>query len=636
MLAQGRGAARCCSLYTQLDGMAKRTSRSAPSPTGKWNFRPPPGRQLHPRHWDLWAATALLGIVLLAYGQVLHFDFVNFDDQDYVTANPNVQAGLTWPGVAWAFRTSFTGNWFPLTWLSHMTDCELFGLDAGWHHFTSVVIHALTTVLLFWFLKSVTASYGRSAVAAFLFAIHPLRVESVAWVAERKDVLCGLFWVLTIWSYSAFAARPSRWRYALTLVLFCLGLMTKPMMVTLPLVLCLLDLWPLRRGIRLVEKLPLLAISLGVSVITYAVHREVGATAASDIIPLLVRLENALVSYIVYVLNVFWPVNLAVYYPYPRPWETLLVPAIIAGTVLILLTVLAVRTFVRWPHFAVGWFWYLVTLVPVIGIVQVGGQSRADRYTYIPAIGLTIAFVWGGSELLRAQPRICACATAAICALSLVLTIRQVQYWRDSVSLYQRAIAVTSGNYLAHFNLAKAFDTRGETAQAAEELRKTVHLRPNLALAHAELGQILARQGQSENAVEELRQAVSLDPGGADSHFRLGSVLGLIGRADDAVSEFQRGLELEPNNADAHYNLGVAYARSERTSDAEREFAATLRLRPEDGDAHLGLGIILARAGRIDESIQQLSEAVRLKPEAAQPRQALQDVLDLKKKLDNK
>src|ERR1039458_5637212 len=425
---------------------------------------------------DLWIYLLLAAAVLAAYGQVLHFDFVTYDVPDYVTQNPHVRAGLTWAGIAWAFRSSFAGNWFPLTWLSHMLDCSLFGLDSGWHHFTNAWIHTLSTLLWFALLKRLTGARWRSALVAFLFALHPLHVESVAWVAERKDVLSGLFWVPTLWGYAAYTVRPGPVRYMLTLCLFCLGLVAKPMLVTLPVVLLLLDRWPLRRGTKILEKIPFFAASIAVSVVTYLVHQEVGATASFSLIPAVVRFENSLVSYAAYFLQTLWPADLAVFYPYPL--GSLVVPAAIAGIALATVTVLVIRVFPRRPYLAIGWLWYLITLVPVIGLIQVGAQARADRYTYIPMIGLAISLVWGVSEASERWPRIQMALAAALCLACLTVTWLQVRYWRDSIPLYQHAIEVTSGNYVARFNLASVLETRGELAEAVTQLRETVRIRP--------------------------------------------------------------------------------------------------------------------------------------------------------------
>ena len=550
---------------------------------------------LTPLPSDLWIYLLLAAAILIVYGQVLHFDFVTYDDPDYVTANPHVQAGLTWAGIAWAFRTSFAGNWFPLTWLSHMLDASLFGLDSGWHHFTNVCLHALSTLLWFALLKRLTGSRWRSALVAFLFALHPLHVESVAWVAERKDVLSGLFWVLTLWAYAGYTDRPRPLRYALTLFLFCLGLMAKPMLVTLPAVLLLLDRWPLHRGTKILEKIPFFAASLAVSLVTVLVHKEVGATASLSLIPPLVRFENSLVSYVAYFLQTLWPADLAVFYPYPT--GSLLLPAVIAGIVLAAATVWVIRAFPRQPYLTVGWFWYLITLLPVIGLIQVGAQARADRYTYIPMVGLAIALVWGVSDALDRWPRIQITAAAALCLACLALTWRQLQYWRDSIALYRHAIDVTSENYVARFNLAVVLEKRGDRAEAVSQLRETVRIRPRFAPAHSALGQLLAEQGHPEQALPELQTALSLNPDLPGVQVRLGSVLGTLGRTEEAAAAFSEAIRLQPENADAHYNFGISLAQAGKLPDAAREFRATVDLRPADVEARFNLGIALAQTG---------------------------------------
>jgi Flp pilus assembly protein TadD len=579
---------------------------------------------------DLWIYLLLAAAVFLMYSRVLHFDFVTFDDPEYVTANPHVQAGLSLAGVAWAFGSSAAGSWFPLTWLSHMLDCELFGLDGGWHHFTNVWIHALSTLLWFAVLKRITGARWKSALVAFLFALHPLHVESVAWVCERKDVLSALFWVLTLWAYAGYVGRPERGRYMLTLSLFCLGLMAKPMLVSLPIVLLLLDRWPFRRGVRILEKLPFFAASIAVSVVTYLVHQQAGALASFEVVPVAARFENALISYSVYILKMVWPFRLAVFYPYSQ--GSIVAPAVIAGMALGTITILVIRVLPRWPYLAVGWLWYVVTLVPVIGLIQAGAQARADRFTYIPMIGISIAVVWGASEALAAWPRIRLAVAAAVCSVCLVLTWLQVGYWRDSISLYRHAIDVTSDNYVARFNLASVLEARGDSAEAVAQLRETVRLRPYFATAHAELGQLLAKQNQPEEALAELQAAVRLRPDSADAHFRLGSVLGALGRTGDAAAEFSQTIRLQPENADAHYDLGTALAQGDRLPEAASEFSATVRLRPDDSDARFSLGMTLARLGRLDDAIVQLSDAVRIRPDFTEARQALEDAMSLKRR----
>ena len=472
----------------------------------------------------------LVVAIFAAYAQTLHFGFVNYDDPDYVAANPYVKSA----NVAWAFTHSFAGNWFPLTWLSHMLDFALFGFDAGGHHLTNVVLHALSTLLLFAALLRMTGARWASAMVAALFALHPLHVESVAWIAERKDVLSAFFWMLTMYAYALYAARPGPLRYVFTLLAFGCGLMAKPMLVTLPLVLLLLDRWPLARGIRIVEKIPLLVLSAAVSVVTFFVHKKVGATASLDIFPVAMRFENALVSYAVYIVKMFWPSNLAVFYPYSR--QSLAVPATFAVIAIVVITVMARLR----PYLIVGWLWYLVTLAPVIGIVQVGAQARADRYTYIPMIGLSIALVWGLAEILAPWPQLQRVLAYAACAACAVLTWSQVRYWQDGVSLFRHAVDVTTDNYAARFNLAAALDERGDRAEGAGELAEAVRIQPKFAAARAELGQLLAKQGRLPEALMQLHAAADLNPADASTHYRLGTVLGESGNERDAASEFKK------------------------------------------------------------------------------------------------
>jgi Flp pilus assembly protein TadD len=576
---------------------------------------------------DLSIAALLVTAIFLIYSQTMHFGLVNYDDPDYVGTNAHVRAGLTAESVGWAFTHSFAGNWFPLTWLSHMLDVGLFGLDIGRHHLTSVCLHALATLLLFAALRRMTGEHWRSAMVAALFALHPLHVESVAWIAERKDVLSAFFWMLTLYAYACYAARPSTWRYALALLAFCLGLMAKPMLVTLPLVLMLLDYWPLARGVRWLEKIPFFVLSAVASIVTFVVHTEAGATASLQIFPLPVRIENALVSCAAYVIKFFWPSNLAVFYPYSK--SSLLIPALLSAAALAAITLLALR--IRRQYAITGWAWYLLTLAPVIGLIQVGAQARADRYTYIPSIGLSIVFVWGAAEVLKPWPRARVALGWSICAALAVLTWSQVGYWEDGVSLFRHAIDATGENKLARFNLAAALDERGESAEAAKELEQAVRIRPDSAAARAELGQLLAKQGKLQQALTELRTAEHLNPADASTHNRLGTVLGEVGQQREASAEFMEAARLDPDNADARYNLGVSLANQGNVADAAREFAAVVKLRPEDAPAHFNLGIGLARLGRTREAVVEFSEAVRLNPNLPGAREALEQARALLK-----
>jgi Flp pilus assembly protein TadD len=578
---------------------------------------------IHPG--DLRIYALLTAAAFAAYWQVLHFGFVNYDDPAYVADNLHVKDGITWDGVAWAFTHSFAGNWFPLTWLSHMLDCQLFGVDAGAHHFTNLAIHALATLLLFAVLRRITQARWPSALVASLFALHPLHVESVAWIAERKDVLSALFWMLTLGAYARYVARPGPARYWWTLLAFCLGLMAKPMVVTLPLVLLLLDYWPFARGVHIREKLPFLALSALASVVTYAVHQKAAAVVSLQALPLGMRVENGFVSYATYIGKMFWPTGLAVFYPYPS--GSLAFPALLAGAGIAAVTAAAVWMARRRPYLIVGWLWYLVTLAPVIGLIQAGQQARADRYMYIPMIGLSISLVWGAAELLQLWPRTRVAVAVSVCAACAVATWTQVSYWQDGVALFQRAVDVTADNYVARFNLADALSARGEDTGAARQLEEAVRIRPDSGTAHAELGQLLAKLGRTGEALAQLHAAAVLQPNDANLHYRAGILLGTAGRADQAAVELSEAIRLDPGNADAHRNLGISLAVMDRLPEAAGEFATAVRLKPDDANARFNFGVALANLGRTREAVEQLSEAVRLNPGFSEARGALEDAM---------
>jgi len=446
---------------------ARRANKGAPAPSEALAATPVIERN-RKLEWCLYAA--LLVTVFAVYLQVRHFDFVNFDDPEYIGGNYHVRAGLTWAGVRWAFQSTAAANWFPLTWISHMAAYQIFGLDSGWHHLVNLLFHALASVLLLSALRRMTGALWPSAFVAFVFALHPLHVESVAWVAERKDVLCAFFWCLTLWCYARYADSPSPASYACVVLAFAGGLMSKSMIVTLPLVLLLLDFWPLRREWRralLWEKTPLLTLAAAVSVVTLVSQQQGHAVRSLTALPLSERLANAAWTYVVYMGRMFWPAGLAVYYPYSHhlpSWQLLLAAIVLSGV-----TLLAVRWYRSCPYLAVGWFWYLGTLVPVIGLVQVGGQSSADRYTYLPTIGLTIVLAWAALDLLKRYPQarnavtIAAAAAVSIC---LVLTAIQTSYWANSGLLFQHAVDVTTGNYIADNNLADYLLTGMRTEEA--------------------------------------------------------------------------------------------------------------------------------------------------------------------------
>jgi tetratricopeptide (TPR) repeat protein len=570
---------------------------------------------------DLWIYALLAVGIFAAYGAVLRFGFVNYDDPVYIANNPYVRDGVTWSGVVWAFTHSFAGNWYPLTWISHMLDCQFFGLDAGAHHFTNLAIHTAATLLLFAVLRRITEACWPSAFVAALFALHPLHVESVAWIAERKDVLSAFFWMLTLWCYARYVASPSLARYAWTLAAFACGLMAKPMAITLPLVLTLLDWWPFARGWKIREKLPFLALSAAVSVVTYTAHVADKAVVSFTRIPLAMRVENALVSYAVYIGKMFWPSRLAVFYPYPK--GPLAVPAALAGLALAAITAAAIWARRKRPYLAVGWFWYLVTLAPVIGLIQAGQQARADRYMYIPMIGLSIMLAWGGRDVLRGRPQVTVVLAVSACAACAVVTLFQVDYWENGVKLFRRAVDVTPENYVARFNLAHDLRETGDLAGAIRELERAVRMEPDSGVAHDELGQLLGKQGRLDEALAQLRQAEVFLPDNAALHYRIGVLLATAGHPEQAVDELSQAARLDPGNADIRRNLGVSLAASDHLPEAVAEFRQAVSLKPDDATVRFNLGLALLNLGQKSEAIGQLQEAVKLDPNLADARAAL-------------
>ncbi|MGA2119156.1 MAG: tetratricopeptide repeat protein [Bryobacteraceae bacterium] len=584
---------------------------------------------------------ALLIATFAVYAPVRHFDFVNYDDPDYTTANPHVRPGLTARGLEWALTSRDAANWFPLTWVSHMLDCQLFGLESGWHHLDNVFLHALAAILLCIFVQRATGTRWRGALVAYLFALHPLHVESVAWVAERKDVLSACFWFLTLWAYVRYTERPGVGRYLGVVAPFCLGLLSKPMVVTLPLVLLLLDFWPLgrprpKRKHAIWEKVPLLSLSLAAAAITYLAQQRAGAVKA---LGLGIRIENALVSYCIYIVKAFWPVRLAVFYPYPRDFPVAQVGG--AGLLLAAITAGAVLLRRRAPYLATGWGWFLVTLVPVIGLVQVGGQARADRYMYIPMVGLSIMVIWGVADVVEkrwahSQAKLPVLALAAALAIAcFLLTRNQVETWQNGETLFRHALAVTEDNSVASHNLGSYLMASPERLpEAIPYLEAALRIDPDSAPAHTDLGTALAKMpGRLPDAIGQFQAAVRLAPEAPIPHNNLGSALTEAGRLREAIAEFETALRLDPGYDEARRNLAVAQAggsaearrsrgiallQSGDPSGAIAEFEAALRIDPNDGEAHNHLGVALSRfPERQPESIAHFEAAVRLRPRDA-------------------
>jgi tetratricopeptide (TPR) repeat protein len=556
---------------------------------------------------SVWLLAVLLMLVTLAlYWPALSHDFVDYDDQDYVTSNAHVQSGLTLESIKWAFSSPVVSNWHPLTMLSHMLDCQLYGLKPWGHHLTSVLLHAVNTVLVFLFLRGLTGAKWRSMLVAAVFGFHPLHVESVAWVAERKDVLSTLFWMLTLWTYALHVEKSkgpgprSKVFYVLALFFFMLGLMSKAMLVTLPFVLLLLDYWPLERFkpgqvwqlVR--EKIPFFALAAVASVVAYVEQQHSGAMKTVEALPLGERAGNALISYCRYLGKLFWPTDLAIFYPHPGYWplgEVLLAAALLLG-----LSVLFYVQRVRHPCLLMGWLWYAGTLVPVIGLVQVGGQSMADRYAYIPSIGLLVMIIWGLYELTqrwRYHELVLSVAGCAAIVLCLGLTRQQLGYWRDSEALFRHALEVTENNYLAHYNLGAALDKKGQIDEAISQYREAIRLKSNYVEAHNNLGTDLGKQGQTDEAFSQFEEAIRLKPDYADAHYNLGVALGMKGQIDEAISQFQEAIRQKPDFAEAHNNLGSALLMKGQIDEAIRQFQEAIRLKPDYADARHNLARVL-------------------------------------------
>ncbi|MGD0650692.1 MAG: tetratricopeptide repeat protein [Verrucomicrobiia bacterium] len=558
---------------------------------------------------------------IAVYWPVRHFDFVNYDDSYYVYENPRVRGGLTLEGLAWAFSTNYRSNWHPLTWLSHMLDCQLFGLDAGAHHLVNVLFHVASVLLLFHVLNRMTTAPWRSAFVAAVFALHPLRVESVAWVAERKDVLSGFFWMLTVWAYVRYVEQltvhGSRFRafYGLALLFFALGLMAKPMLVTLPFVLLLLDYWPLGRthwtqsaagndakrslAELLQEKLPFLALAIVSCGVTFWAQHTGGAVESLERLPVGNRVANAVVSYVRYLAKAFWPHGLAVFYPY-RPWP--LEAVAVTGAVLLGVSAWVIRRARCEPQFVVGWLWYLGTLVPVIGLVQVGSQSMADRYTYIPMIGLLIMVAWGVPRRIADQRvrKWVSAAAAALLGLCAVLCRFQLCYWKNTETLFRHALEVTSANWVAHNNLGAALKLAGKRKEAVREFGEAVRLNPNDGYAQINLGTALLEVGKFPDAIRHLEQAVRIKPDSVIAHNVLGVAFLNAGEIQKATAQFERALELDPDSADPHYNMGLVLRKAGKAQDAIAQFEQAVRLKPDFTKAKQELAQLRAAQSPVD------------------------------------
>ncbi|MBW1684613.1 MAG: tetratricopeptide repeat protein [Deltaproteobacteria bacterium] len=600
----------------------------------------------------------LLALVTLAvHGQVLSHEFLHYDDPIYVTGNPTVQEGLSWEGLRWAFTTTHRSNWFPLTWLSHMLDCQLFGLNPAGHHFTNLLLHVLNTLLLFALLQRMTGARRRSALVAALFAIHPLHVESVAWVAARKDVLSTFFALLATWFYAGYAQqargrRTQRRDYGLALLFFAMGLMAKSMLVTLPFLFLLLDYWPLRRfppppaprrrskmkqaeprvspQSLVWEKLPLFALTLVSCAITFTAQRSGGSVAALEQLSLWRRLDNAVISYVAYVWKTIVPKDLCAFYPFPvtpQPlWQFAAALLLLAGV-----SYLAVWSWRERRYLAVGWLWYLGTLVPVIGLVQVGEQALADRYTYLPLIGLFIVLSWGAHDLLtrwRADARIFGALGLLLLAALVVPSVQQVAHWKNEKTLFQHAAAVTQGNFTAHNNLGNVFSEEGEHQQAIRHFEAALEIRPNYPKAHNNLANAYLELGESDAALRHFELALELAPESFQVHYNLARVLVRLGRLEEAAQHYSRAIELNPGLVPAYRSLGILLVQLGRPQEAERYLREAIRRQPDDALAHHSLGDAYRKLGRKQAAISSYSQALRGSPDDPRLQRKLQKLLE--------
>ncbi|MDB6025373.1 MAG: repeat-containing protein YrrB [Verrucomicrobiales bacterium] len=585
---------------------------------------------------SLFVCLFLVVATLAVYLQVTGFDFVNYDDPEYVSENPRIQQGFSGETIRWAFTTLNSGNWHPLTWLSHVLDWEIFGANAGGHHFSSVLIHIASTLLLFFSLRLMTGAVWRSGFVAALFALHPLHVESVAWISERKDVLSAFFWMLTMLFYARYVrerrsservGRAAVWNYAFGVTSFCVGLLAKQMLVTLPFALLLLDLWPLQRlqtfalkpFLKLVvEKIPFFVITAIFIPIAIWAQKASNAIVSVDLIPLDQRFENALVAYLRYFWKMIWPAKLAVFYAYPDIFPlTLFICAVIfvlAGFAI------SVRLFQRKkPLFFVGWCWFIGTLVPVIGVMQIGSQSMADRYSYIPLIGLFIIGAWGAYDSLnRVLPKFVLISGSVLSIIAcMAMSVTQLQYWKDSLHLFKHALAVTEKSKVAYINLGDALLSVGDTNAATENFTAALKISPGDAIAHANLAGISVAEEKWEDAESHYEAALQADPSNAALHNAIGLALARQNKLEDAIQHYHTSLQINPDFYKAAYNLGNAYSRQHKPDEAIAAYERALSLNPQEPNGHYNVGSVLISRERYREAEAHLREAVRLRPDFA-------------------
>lgn len=580
-----------------------------------------------------WFIYVIICVVTIGiYWQVNSHEFINYDDDIYITDNENIKNGFSFKTVLWAFTDTSSGNIHPLTWFSHILDYTLFGADAGNHHLVNVVFHVANSILIFIVFRRMTGTLWRSAFLSAMFALHPLHVESVTWASERKDVLSTLFFLLTIWAYIQYVQNRQRKTYLLSIFLYILGLMSKPMLVTLPFVLLLLDYWPLRRfdfvhpsGFSelgsgrsrfpwslVYEKTPFFILTVFWSFLTFVAQQAQGAVKTLDAFPLHVRLANAVVGYIRYLEKTALPNHLAVLYPHQgMPSFT----AILCSSVLLIVLFSAAWI---WrnnrPWFVAGWLWYVGTLVPVIGIIQIGHHSIADRYAYIPMIGVSIMIAWGATEFVNKRHishKVLWMAGFSVLLYFSVFTYRQIGYWSDSITLLTHTVEITENNYRSHYNLGNALSEKGRTDEAIDHYKEAIRINPEYAPSYNNLANALANQGQYEDAIPYFHEAIRIDPESVEAYRNLGLVLSFQGKTDEAIQYMREAVRIKPNDAVAHNDLGYLLLKKGREKEALEHFLEEINLRPDTGfQTFYTIARIYGKNGNIEKAISWLSLAV--------------------------
>jgi tetratricopeptide (TPR) repeat protein len=577
----------------------------------------------------------LAGATLAVYWQVLSSDFVNFDDTIYVTENEHVKTGFNWDNIKWAFAAGTVAYWHPLTWLSHTLDCQLYGLRPGLHHLTNLIIHIVNSLLLFLVFRQMTGAVWRSALVAALFALHPINVDSVAWIAERKNVLSTLFWLLTMWAYASYARRGGITRYLAALLLFALGLLAKPMLVTLPFVMLLLDYWPFRRfrleGFwRLVwEKIPFYALSAVSVYLSYLSVRRLGITLSTQLVPIKLRVTNAVVSYVAYIGKIILPRRLAVFYPYPQ--EVAMYQALGALLFLICVSVVLIWVFRNRPYLGMGWLWFISTLVPVIGFMQAGlWPAMADRWAYVPLIGIGIIIAWGVGDIVakwRLRTSMVVFAAGACLSALMLCTWLQVGHWHNSYTLFTHALNVTSGNYIAHLNLGNVFLKEDKVHEAISQYDSAIAVHKDFAEAHYNLGIALGLQEEYDRAISQYYTALRLKKDHWKARFHLANALAKSGRLDEAISQYEKVIELRPGDAEVHNNFALALTKKGKIDKAIEHYNRCLQIEPDSVEVLNNLANALAEQRKFEQAVAHFKKALSLKPDFVQTYYNLANVL---------